>query len=148
MMSNSLRWISYSQVKALNGGKQGTDGRHGNCDYIRFPPKFFKNLAIYNGEDTRFYYFPGRGSSWSNYQEDEFNCMGNYDFAFRLPPVPDGTYELRVGYTAEDPQRGMLQFYIGSSLFVVITRSLFHLFRHRRQEFLPQCHKHGSKKIP
>ena len=115
MMSNSLRWVSYSQVKALNGGKQGTDGRHANCDYIRFPPKFFKNLAIYNGEDTRFYYFPGRGSSWSNYQEDEFNCMGNYDFAFRLPPVPDGTYELRVGYTAEDPQRGMLQFYIGSS---------------------------------
>ena len=97
MMSNSFRWISYSQVKALNGGLQGTDGRHGNCDYIRFPPKFFKNLAIYNGEDTRFYYFPGRGSSWSNYQEDEFNCMGNYDFAFRLPPVPDGTYELRVG---------------------------------------------------
>ena len=115
MMSNSLRWVSYSQVKALNGGKQGSDGRHANCDYIRFPPKFFKNLAIYNGEDTRFYYFPGRGSSWSNYQEDEFNCMGNYDFAFRLPPVPDGTYELRVGYTAEDPQRGMLQFYIGSS---------------------------------
>ena len=45
MMSNSFRWISYSQVKALNGGLQGTDGRHGNCDYIRFPPKFFKNLA-------------------------------------------------------------------------------------------------------
>ena len=114
MMSNSLRGISYSAVKALNGGKQGTDGRHANCDYIRFPPRFFKNVAIYNGEDTRLYYFPGQGSSWSNYQEDEFNCMGNYDFAMRLPPMPDGTYELRIGYTAESV-RGMLQFYLGSS---------------------------------
>ena len=38
--------------------------------------------------------------------------MGAYDFAFRLPPVPDGTYELRMGYTANG-NRGMLQFYLG-----------------------------------
>ncbi len=118
MMSNSYRGITYTKVKALNGGKQGTDGRHANCDYMRFPPRYFKNMAIYNGEDTRLYYFPGRddtwSSGWSNYQEDEFNCMGNYDFAMRLPPVPDGTYELRLGYTAEN-ERGMLQFYLGSS---------------------------------
>lgn len=114
MMSNSFRGIAYATVKALNKGKQGTDGRHANCDYIRFPPRFFKNVAIYNGEDTRLYYFPGQGSSWSNYQEDEFNCMGNYDFAMRMPPVPDGTYEVRIGYTAEN-ERGMLQFYLGTS---------------------------------
>lgn len=118
MMSNSYRGITYTKVKALNGGKQGTDGRHANCDYMRFPPRYFKNMAIYNGEDTRLYYFPGRddtwSSGWSNYQEDEFNCMGNYDFAMRLPPVPDGTYELRLGYTAEN-ERGMLQFYLGFS---------------------------------
>jgi hypothetical protein len=40
--------------------------------------------------------------------------MGNYDFAFRLPPMPDGTYELRIGYTTEN-ERGMLQFYLGTS---------------------------------
>ena len=124
MMSNSFRGISYSAVKALNGGKQGTDGRHANCDYIRIPPRFFKNVAIYNGEDTRLYYFPGQGSGWSNYQEDEFNCMGQYDFAMRLPPVPDGTYELRVGYTAENPQRGMLQFYMGSSSDLTTMKAL------------------------
>ena len=124
MMSNSLRGISTDQVKALNGGKSGTDGRHGNCDYIRFPPRFFKNLAIYNGEDTRFYYFPHLDDGWSNYQFDEFNCMGNYDFAFRLPPVPDGTYELRIGYTAEDPERGMLQFYLGTSSDLSTMRAL------------------------
>ena len=114
MMSNSFRGITTSQVKALNGGKSGTDGRHAGCDYIRIPPRFFKNMAIFNGDDTRFYYFAHTDDGWSNYQWDEFNCMGNYDFAFRLPPVPDGTYELRIGYTTE-VQRGMLQFYLGSS---------------------------------
>ena len=114
MMSNSFRGITTSQVKALNGGKSGSDGRHSNCDYIRIPPGFFKYMSIYNGDDTRFYYFAHTDDGWSNYQWDEFNCMGNYDFAFRLPPVPDGTYELRIGYTSEN-ERGMLQFYLGSS---------------------------------
>ena len=114
MMSNSFRGITTAQVKALNGGKSGTDGRHAGCDYIRIPPRYFKNMAIYTGDDTRFYYFAHTDDGWSNYQWDEFNCMGNYDFAFRLPPVPDGTYELRIGYTTETV-RGMLQFYLGSS---------------------------------
>ena len=114
MMSNSFRGITTAQVKALNGGKSGSDGRHSGCDYIRIPPRFFKNMAIFNGDDTRFYYFAHTDDGWSNYQWDEFNCMGNYDFAFRLPPVPDGTYELRIGYTTETV-RGMLQFYLGNS---------------------------------
>jgi uncharacterized surface protein with fasciclin (FAS1) repeats len=115
MMSNSFRRITDSEVNALNGGKTGTDGDLSGS-YIRIPPGFFKNLAIYNGDDTRLYYLPGQSSGWSNYQGDEFNCKGHYDFALRLPPVPDGTYELRIGYTAEgNEQRGMLQFYIGNS---------------------------------
>jgi len=113
MMSNSFRRITDSEVKALNGGKEGSDGNlSGN--YIRIPPGFLKNLVIYNGDDTRLYYLPGQSSGWSNYQGDEFNCKGRFDFSFRLPPVPDGTYELRVGYTANG-NRGMLQFYMGSS---------------------------------
>lgn len=113
MMSNSFRRISDSEVKALNGGKEGSDGNlSGN--YIRIPPGFLKDLVIYNGDDTRLYYLPGQSSGWSNYQGDEFNCKGRFDFSFRLPPVPDGTYELRIGYTANG-NRGMLQFYLGST---------------------------------
>ena len=113
MMSNSFRRITGAEVKALNGGKEGTDGNLGG-NYIVIPPGFTKNLVIYNGDDTRLYYLPGQENGWSNYQGDEFNCKGRFDFAFRLPPVPDGTYELRLGYTANG-NRGMLQFYIGSS---------------------------------
>ena len=115
MMSNSFRRISDSEVNALNGGKTGTDGDLSGS-YIRIPPGFFENLIIYNGDDTRLYYLSGQSSGWSNYQGDEFNCKGHYDFAMRLPPVPEGTYELRIGYTAEgNEQRGMLQFYLGTS---------------------------------
>ncbi len=110
MMSNNFRMISDAEVRALYG-KQGSDGNLGG-DYIHFPNGFFENLVIYNGENTRLYYLPGQSNGWSNYQGDEFNCKGTFDFAFRLPPVPDGTYELRVGYTANG-NRGMLQFYLG-----------------------------------
>ncbi|MBP3211564.1 MAG: fasciclin domain-containing protein [Prevotella sp.] len=113
MMSNNFRMISYDEVKALNGGKSGNDtDAKLSGDYIRIPNGFFKNLVIYNGEATRLYYLSGNVSNWSNYQADEFNCVGAFDFAFRLPPVPDGTYELRMGYTANE-NRGMLQFYLG-----------------------------------
>ena len=124
MMSNSFRRISDSEVNALNGGKTGTDGDLSGS-YIRIPPRFFKNLAIYNGDDTRLYYLPGQNSGWSNYQGDEFNCKGKYDFAMRLPPVPEGTYELRIGYTAEgNEQRGMLQFYLGTSSELTTMKAL------------------------
>lgn len=113
MTSNSFRLISDAEVNALNAGKTGADGALGG-NYIRIPEGFFDNLAFYNGENTRLYYLPGQSNGWSNYQGDEFNCMGAYDFAFRLPPVPDGTYELRMGYTANG-NRGMLQFYLGRS---------------------------------
>ena len=114
MMSNSLRRITDAEVKAMNGGKEGSYGAaqlSGN--YICMVPGFLQNLKIYNNS-TLVLYLPGQSSGWSNYQGDELMGEGNYDFAMRLPPVPDGTYELRMGYTAE-AKRGMVQIYMGSS---------------------------------
>ncbi len=115
MMSNSFRRISDKEVKALNGGKSGNfSAAQLSGDYICIPPGFFQNLKVYNGEATLVLYLPGQSSGWSNYQGDELMGEGNYDFAMRLPPVPDGTYELRMGYTAE-AKRGMVQIYLGNS---------------------------------
>ena len=113
MNSNGFRHMDAKVLRARNNNKTGSDGAMGG-DLIRFPAGFFENLVIYSGETTRLYYGPMQESSWFNYQKDEFNCMGFYDFAVRLPPVPDGTYELRMGYTAEQ-KRGMLQVYLGTS---------------------------------
>ena len=115
MMSNSFRRITDSEVKALNGGKEGNfSAAQLSGNYICIPPGFFENLKVYNGASTLVLYLPGQSSGWSNYQGDELMGEGNYDFAMRLPPVPDGTYELRMGYTAE-AKRGMVQIYMGTS---------------------------------
>ena len=54
-----------------------------------------------------------RPISWADiYMWDEFNLTGNYDFTFRLPPVPfDGEWQVRLGYTQQDT-RGVAQIYI------------------------------------
>ena len=116
VMSNGFRHTPENEVKAWNGGKEGSDGAL-TGPYIRIPSGFCSNLRIYNDENTRLLYMSGiitntSSRYWNNYQNDEFNCLGRYDFAVRMPPVPDGTYELRIGYTAET-KRGMMQFYLG-----------------------------------
>ena len=46
------------------------------------------------------------------YMWDEFNLFGNYDFTFRLPPVPfDGEWQVRLGFTAQNT-RGVAQIYV------------------------------------
>jgi hypothetical protein len=43
---------------------------------------------------------------------DEFDLYGNYDFTFRLPPVPfDGEWQVRLGFTSQ-PTRGVAQIYL------------------------------------
>ena len=109
--SANLRGAFGTEINALNGGKTGSDGNLGG-DYVRIPIDFSENMIIYNGESTRLYYLAGRENNWNNFQGDEYNSKGNVDLAFRLPPVPDGTYELRVGVSLNG-NRGMYQFYLG-----------------------------------
>ena len=47
---------------------------------------------------------------WS-WQGDEWNLFGDYDFTFRIPPVPySGEWQLRLGFCAL-PTRGVMQTY-------------------------------------
>ena len=106
MMSNGIRGMTVAEIKAHVDG--------GDFSRVRFPSNYFDHLTVYNGDDTQLRYLAPDDGAWSNYEGDEFLCVGAYDFAMRLPPVPDGTYELRIGYTANGA-RGMLQFYLGRS---------------------------------
>ncbi len=111
MMSASLRNPTYDEIKALNDGVSGKDGNLSG-DYVRIPTDFSpEHLILYNGENTRLLYLPA-ATSWYNFQGDEFNGKGTYDVAFRLPPVPDGVYEIRLGLSTNS-NRGMYQFYLG-----------------------------------
>ncbi len=83
-----------------------------------FPTYYFDNIT-YMDPKTEFWYLPntrntGEGQ-WMNYQTDEFNVSGQYDFTMKLPPVPfTDTYEIRYGINANE-NRGMGQVYIGTN---------------------------------
>lgn len=98
MMSNSIRYT----VK--EGGGYG------------LPEGFLSNFWM-NSTGTLFLYLATTApemTQWNDYQGDEFIAKGNFDFTVRLPPVPAGLYEVRLGYTVNS-SRGCGQMYLGTS---------------------------------
>ena len=83
--------------------------QYGSQDGYYVPHNFSKNVKFFS-EDTRLFYCCAY-QDWFNYRGDEINVQGGYDFAYKLPPVPPGTYEVRMGYTARS-YRGIVQFYL------------------------------------
>lgn len=84
-----------------------------------FKHDYFDNVLNMTDE-TVFNYLPNQGNAgssgtWLNYQTDEWNIQGVYDFTMKLPPVPyTGTYEIRYGINANG-NRGMAQIYVGEN---------------------------------
>lgn len=112
MTSNNIRMGTDAELRGMNGGITCSNGRfagNGNC---RIPENFSEHMVVYNGDETKLFYLSAQNIGFANYQGDELNCVGAYDFALRLPPVPAGMYELRLGYSAHD-NRGMVQIYLG-----------------------------------
>ena len=90
------------------GRWQQTGGKCTHGDY-NIPNGYCKNIKI-NEPTTEWHYFCPY--SWGcNYLGDEIIVVGQYDFEYRLPPVPAGTYELRMGYTSTSI-RAITQFYV------------------------------------
>ena len=48
---------------------------------------------------------------WHSYQANAVCVSGVFDVTFKLPPVPSGTYEVRLGYTPGE-ERGVVQVYL------------------------------------
>ncbi len=89
------------------------------CDKcVGFPANpqypYFADVDI--EKNTSFYYLSGYSHGWSNYQMDEFNIIGNYEFTMKLPPVPTkDIYELRFGVSSGSNNRSMCQVYWGEN---------------------------------
>ena len=76
-----------------------------------FPIGYLDNVEM--NADGDFIYQGARNWYWS-FQGDEFNLRSDnnsYDITFRLPTVPTGTYQIRLGFCTI-PSRGIGQFYI------------------------------------
>lgn len=50
---------------------------------------------------------------WHSYEGNAICLMGIYDVSMKLPPVPSGTYEIRMGYTV-GVERGVVQVYLNN----------------------------------
>lgn len=93
LTNNNIRWNHFA---------------HTNQGEIFIPHTYCSNLKIHTPETRHYILDPHNG--WGNYQGDEMMSQGSYDISYRLPPMPAGTYEIRLGYTAYY-RRGIAQFY-------------------------------------
>ena len=99
LTNNRIRWKSQSQLN--------TDGD------VYIPHNYCERVKVYT-DDTRLFYLAPH-TSWHNYQGDEMMALGFFDFAYCLPPIPEGTYEIRMGYSAST-ERHVVQVYLDNEV--------------------------------
>lgn len=110
----SNKYIHMSTAELANMYPEGMN------DNMWIPSGFLSKMILYNGNESTVQYHPtemdGDHERWYCWEADEFGVLGNYDVALRLPPVPDGNYEIRVGYqpiATGTGHRSMTQMYLG-----------------------------------
>jgi uncharacterized surface protein with fasciclin (FAS1) repeats len=86
----------------------GARGRAGTNECTGFKPG---SLTGWKFTDATLVSCRNRHVDFDSYQGDEVVLLGQYDFTFKLPPVPEGTYELRLGYCGNFASRGVIQAY-------------------------------------
>lgn len=102
-VSSLMSELTNSNIRWKYGSMLNSDGA------VFIPHTYCKNVKVYT-DDTRLFYLAPH-HVWHNYQGDEMMTLGFFDFAYRLPPVPAGTYEIRMGYSASQ-WRHMVQVYL------------------------------------
>lgn len=98
LTNNDIRWNYFT---------------HSSDGEVYIPHTYCKNMKVFTDETRHYYLSPH--TSWANYQGDEMMTLGSFDFAYKLPPVPAGTYEIRMGYSANS-NRHIVQFYIDNEV--------------------------------
>ena len=99
-----------------NNGVRWDLSKPGNV--VTYIPEGFCKGFVVNNDDTEVFYFRPHKTylgSYANYQGDEFIVEGKYDFQYRIPHVPEGTYEIRFGYP-RGYYRGVCQFYVDGKI--------------------------------
>ena len=98
LTNNDIRWNGFT---------------HTSQGEIYIPHTYCNNLKVFSSETRHYILDPHTG--WGNYQGDEMMSQDSYDIAYKLPPMPAGTYEIRFGYTAYY-LRGIAQFYLDNEV--------------------------------
>jgi uncharacterized surface protein with fasciclin (FAS1) repeats len=111
LMSNNMR---------LQGNFRADDGYNSPADESENPkngknyqfPMGYLDGVTFNSSGHLIYRRP-HWEFWS-WQGDEWNLFGDYDFTFRIPPVPfSGEWQIRLGFAPLET-RGVMQVYFGT----------------------------------
>lgn len=72
---------------------------------------YFPNGYLKNVKSAGYFIYRRPRLGYYCYEGDEMNLFGDYDFTFKIPPVPfEGDWQIRLGFTCE-PTRGIGQIY-------------------------------------
>ena len=85
-------------------------GRYGEDILTGFKNKF---ITDWNVSDETYVGVHSDVDYWNSYQANAVCISGIFDVTFKLPPVPSGTYEIRLGYTVGE-ERGVIQVYLNN----------------------------------
>lgn len=103
-------------TSTIENGKYGIQGQgtkaannHNTC--LGFKAGFAKNL-IYSDNLTHVHVRNRVLSFWS-YEGDELTILGRFDISIKMPPVPEGDWEVRMFSCIGFDNRGIVQFYFG-----------------------------------
>ena len=114
ILDERMRWDIFSLFPELTNNDVRWIPK--NADYtLTFIPEEYSTRLRHNNTDTHIYYlrpFNTGIGGYVNYQGDEMLVTGKYDFQYRIPHVPSGSYEIRFGFSSSNA-RGIAQFYFG-----------------------------------
>jgi len=100
---------------SIQNGKYGiwdnTSNHNNTATCIGFQPGSAKNFEF--DDNTHIHVRPRVLSFWS-YQGDEVTVKGRYDLKVKLPPVPEGDWEVRMFTCVGFNSRGIVQYYLGT----------------------------------
>lgn len=104
-------------TSSIENGKYGRGGQGSmaitNCNTcLGFKGQFTKNFK-FNDAQTHLHVRNRVLSFWS-YEGDDVTISGYFDVTVKLPPVPEGDWELRLGSTFGVNSRGIVQYYFGT----------------------------------
>lgn len=103
-------------TSTIENGKYGRGGQGksaaGNCNHcLGFKGGFVTNF-IYSDNLTHFH-VRNRVLHFGSYDGDELTIIGKFDLIVKMPPVPEGEWEIRIFSCFGYDNRGIIQFYFG-----------------------------------
>ncbi len=87
--------LSPDFMTARSDGESARGRSYNGTIIAAFKPGYVRNFKFH--EIYALCVWP-RNLSWGLYQADDICLLGNYDVTLKLPPVPAGRYEVRIGY--------------------------------------------------